>query len=102
MADTLTLTPAAAKRVGWIAQRQDKPAILRLTVEGGGELNLGHFADVYTLRTGVGSDDLNPFLANDWIAIPVEAALYEDVVDAAGKPTGARRPKGRSTKGDRK
>jgi iron-sulfur cluster assembly accessory protein len=36
MADTLTLTPAAAKRVGWIAQRQGKPAILRLTVEGGG------------------------------------------------------------------
>ena len=36
MADTLTLTAAAAKRVGWIAQRQGKPAILRLTVEGGG------------------------------------------------------------------
>ena len=36
MADTLTLTPAAAKRVGWIAERQGKPAILRLTVEGGG------------------------------------------------------------------
>lgn len=36
MADILTLTPAAAKRVGWIAERQGKPAILRLTVEGGG------------------------------------------------------------------
>ena len=36
MAETLTLTPAAAKRVGWIAERQGKPAILRLTVEGGG------------------------------------------------------------------
>lgn len=32
----LTLTPAAAKRVAWIAQRQTKPAILRLSVEGGG------------------------------------------------------------------
>ena len=31
-----TLTPAAAKRIGWIAQRQGKPAILRLSVEGGG------------------------------------------------------------------
>ena len=32
----VTLTSAAAKRVGWIAQRQGKPAILRLSVEGGG------------------------------------------------------------------
>ena len=36
MADTLTLTPAAAKRVQWIAERQAKPAILTLSVEGGG------------------------------------------------------------------
>jgi len=36
MADTLTLTDAAAKRVAWIAERQSKPAILRLSVEGGG------------------------------------------------------------------
>ena len=32
----LTLTPAAAKRVAWIAEKQSKPAILRLSVEGGG------------------------------------------------------------------
>ncbi len=36
MADTLTLTPDAATRVAAIAQRQSKPAILRLSVEGGG------------------------------------------------------------------
>jgi len=36
MAETLTLTPSAAKRVAWIAERQNKPAILRLSVEGGG------------------------------------------------------------------
>ena len=36
MAETLTLTPTAAKRVGLIAERQRKPAILRLMVEGGG------------------------------------------------------------------
>ena len=36
MADALTLTPSAAKRVAWIAERQAKPAILRLSVEGGG------------------------------------------------------------------
>ena len=32
----LTLTEAAASRVGAIAARQGKPAILRLSVEGGG------------------------------------------------------------------
>lgn len=36
MSEQLTLTPAAAKRVAWIAERQSKPAFLRLSVEGGG------------------------------------------------------------------
>ncbi|RJX65490.1 iron-sulfur cluster insertion protein ErpA [Tsuneonella suprasediminis] len=36
MPDPLILTPTAAKRVAAIAQRQSKPAILRLSVEGGG------------------------------------------------------------------
>ncbi|NBC88926.1 MAG: iron-sulfur cluster assembly accessory protein, partial [Alphaproteobacteria bacterium] len=36
MAEILTLTPAAAKRVAMIAEKQTKPAILRLSVEGGG------------------------------------------------------------------
>jgi iron-sulfur cluster insertion protein len=32
----ITLTESAAKRVAWIAERQAKPAILRLAVDGGG------------------------------------------------------------------
>lgn len=36
MSDTLSLTAAAAKRVAWIAEKQAKPAVLRLSVEGGG------------------------------------------------------------------
>lgn len=36
LAPDLTLSPAAAARVAWIAQKQGKPAILRLSVEGGG------------------------------------------------------------------
>jgi iron-sulfur cluster assembly accessory protein len=36
MAEPLTLSQAAAERVGQIARRQGKPAILRLSVEGGG------------------------------------------------------------------
>ncbi|WP_338242029.1 iron-sulfur cluster insertion protein ErpA [Aurantiacibacter hainanensis] len=36
MTSSLTLTPAAASRVDLIAKKQGKPAILRLSVEGGG------------------------------------------------------------------
>jgi iron-sulfur cluster assembly accessory protein len=36
MLSTLTLTPSAAKRIALIAQKQSRPAILRLAVEGGG------------------------------------------------------------------
>ena len=32
----ISLTGSAAKRVAWIAERQHKPAILRLGVDGGG------------------------------------------------------------------
>src|SRR5436305_6632706 len=32
----ISLTTSAARRVAWIAARQDKPAILRLAVDGGG------------------------------------------------------------------
>jgi iron-sulfur cluster assembly accessory protein len=32
----IQLTTSAAKRVAWIAERQSKPAILRLAVDGGG------------------------------------------------------------------
>jgi iron-sulfur cluster assembly accessory protein len=35
-ADEIALSPAAAARVALIARRQGKPAILRLSVEGGG------------------------------------------------------------------
>ena len=36
MTDSLQLTPAAAARVAAIAARQGKPAMLRLSVDGGG------------------------------------------------------------------
>ncbi|MEO7277340.1 MAG: iron-sulfur cluster assembly accessory protein [Sphingomicrobium sp.] len=32
----VTLTPSAARRVAWIAERQVRPAVLRLAVDGGG------------------------------------------------------------------
>lgn len=36
MTETLTLTSSAAQRIALIAQKQTRPAILRLSVEGGG------------------------------------------------------------------
>jgi len=35
-AEPLILTPSAAKRIALISQKQSRPAILRLAVEGGG------------------------------------------------------------------
>ena len=36
MSDDIILTQSAARRVAWIAERQAKPAVLRLAVDGGG------------------------------------------------------------------
>lgn len=54
MAQTLTLTPSAAKRVAWIAQKQTRPAILRLSVEGGG---CSGFQYKFDLADAADSDD---------------------------------------------
>ena len=54
MAQALTLTAAAAKRVALIADKQTKPAILRLSVEGGG---CSGFQYKFELADGPDSDD---------------------------------------------
>ena len=51
---SVTLTPAAARRVGLIAQRQGKPAILRLSVDGGG---CSGFQYRFDLAEGADNDD---------------------------------------------
>ena len=55
MASMLTLTPAAAKRVAWIAERQAKPPVLRLAVEGGG---CSGFQYKFELAEGPDGEDL--------------------------------------------
>jgi iron-sulfur cluster insertion protein len=50
----IALTPAAAARVAAIAKRQDKPAILRLSVDGGG---CAGFQYKFGLADGVETDD---------------------------------------------
>jgi iron-sulfur cluster assembly accessory protein len=55
MTDPIQLTPSAAARVAAIAQRQGKPAILRLSVEGGG---CSGFQYRYGLAETVEADDV--------------------------------------------
>ena len=50
----IILTPSAAKRVAWIAERQSKPAILRLAVDGGG---CAGFTYTFELADALADDD---------------------------------------------
>jgi len=50
----ISLTENAAKRVAWIAERQSKPAILRLAVDGGG---CAGFTYKFELANQAESDD---------------------------------------------
>ncbi|MBA16834.1 MAG: iron-sulfur cluster insertion protein ErpA [Sphingomonas sp.] len=50
----IALTPAAAARVAAIAEKQNKPAILRLSVEGGG---CSGFQYKFGFADGVEADD---------------------------------------------
>ena len=54
MDTALSLTPAAAKRVAAIAEKQAAPAILRLSVEGGG---CSGFQYKFGLADGVDGED---------------------------------------------
>ena len=54
LVNNLSLTPSAAKRVAWIAERQGKPAVLRLSVDGGG---CAGFSYKFGLADGVEADD---------------------------------------------
>jgi iron-sulfur cluster insertion protein len=50
----IILTQNAAKRVAWIAERQSKPAVLRLAVDGGG---CAGFTYKFELADGADADD---------------------------------------------
>ncbi|TNE60254.1 MAG: iron-sulfur cluster assembly accessory protein [Sphingomonadales bacterium] len=86
MVEKLTLTPAAAKRVAWIAEKQAKPAILRLSVEGGG---CSGFQYKFDLADAAEGDDAisetdGVRLVVDPISLDLVAGSVVDFVESLG------------------
>ncbi|TNE27553.1 MAG: iron-sulfur cluster insertion protein ErpA [Alphaproteobacteria bacterium] len=86
MAETVTLTPAAAQRVALIAQKQSAPAILRLSVEGGG---CSGFQYKFDLADAPDSDDsvsetAGVRLVVDPISLDLVSGSVVDFVESLG------------------
>jgi len=86
MTQPLTLTPSAANRIGWIAGRQNKPAILRLSVEGGG---CSGFQYKFDLAEAAEADDAvsetdGVKLVVDPVSLDLVAGCTVDFVDSLG------------------
>jgi iron-sulfur cluster insertion protein len=85
-AQDIALTPAAAARVAAIAERQGKPAILRLSVEGGG---CAGFQYRFGLADEVAKDDLATVqdgvtLVVDEISLDLVRGSAVDFVESLG------------------
>jgi iron-sulfur cluster assembly accessory protein len=85
-AHTLTLSPSAATRVAAIAAKQGKPAILRLSVEGGG---CSGFQYQFDLADAAEADDLvsetdGVRLVVDPVSLDLVAGCTVDFVESLG------------------
>ncbi len=85
-AHTVTLSPSAAARVATIAGKQDKPAILRLEVEGGG---CSGFQYKFGLADAVSGDDAmtetdGVRLVVDPVSLELVAGCVVDYVESLG------------------
>jgi iron-sulfur cluster insertion protein len=83
---TLTLSPSAAARVATIAAKQGKPAILRLSVDGGG---CSGFQYQFGLADGADADDLvsetdGVRLVVDPVSLDLVAGCTVDYVESLG------------------
>ena len=86
MSTTPALTDAAAKRVRWIADKQGKPAILRLAVEGGG---CSGFQYKFDLADAAEDDDIasetdGVTLVVDPVSLELVAGSVVDYVESLG------------------
>ena len=86
MSAPLTLTPAAADRVSAIAARQAKPAILRLSVEGGGCSGFQYKFDLADAADGEDavSETAGVKLVVDPISLDLVAGSTVDFVESLG------------------
>lgn len=73
----ISLSPSAAKRVRWIADRQAKPAVLRLSVEGGG---CSGFQYRYGLAEAIEADDV--ITETDGVKLVVDSVSI-DLIDGS-------------------
>jgi iron-sulfur cluster insertion protein len=85
-APTMTLSPSAAARVAAIAAKQGKPAILRLSVEGGG---CSGFQYKFGLEEAPDGDDLvierdGVSLVVDPVSLDLVAGSEVDYVESLG------------------
>ena len=85
-APTITLSPAAAARVSAIAAKQGKPALLRLSVEGGG---CSGFQYKFGLDAAPAADDTvvetdGVMLAVDPVSLDLVAGCTLDYVESLG------------------
>jgi len=83
---SLSLSPSAAARVGAIAAKQGKPAILRLAVEGGG---CSGFQYKFELADGLAADDSvsetdGVRLVVDPVSLDLVAGCVVDYVESLG------------------
>jgi len=83
---TLTLSPSAAARVAAIAAKQGKPAILRLSVEGGG---CSGFQYQFGMAEGPDAEDLvsetdGVRLVVDPVSLDLVAGCTVDFVESLG------------------
>ena len=83
---TMTLSPSAAARVAAIAAKQGKPAILRLSVEGGG---CSGFQYKFGLSDAAEADDLvverdGVALVVDPVSLDLVAGSVVDYVESLG------------------
>lgn len=73
----ITLSQSAARRVSWIADRQSKPPVLRLSVEGGG---CSGFQYRFGLAEGVEPDDITT--VRDGVTLVIDPVSL-DLVDGS-------------------
>jgi len=85
-APTISLSPNAAARVAAIASKQDRPAVLRLSVEGGG---CSGFQYQFGLAEGPDADDTvaetdGVRLVVDPVSLDLVAGCVVDYVESLG------------------